>query len=259
MESIKRSIKYQLKEDKTFSITFWITMLLLGTLAYAVNFYSNRNGAMGGIGIWHSFGEEGFAGKYVSYVSVAGANIIPMLVVFVIYTYGKYYEQLPISLSLSITRTDFMKSLIVSNIAVAFVFSSIQAMLMKIDPLIVKALGMNPLYDLSYINTDTDSVIFIAFSTFLIILLFISLWTMIASLNYKFGGKLWLAFVLINIFLFNVELPMKRALPSVNIFDAMVRDRVDLTQAVMYIILISVFYGIAYITTWRAYIRHKSN
>ncbi len=256
MNSLKRSLKYQFKEDKNLSIAFWTTMLILVTLSYTVNFYSNLNGIMGGIGIWNVIGEGNFT---ESYVSVTGINIVPMLIVFIIYTYDKYYEKLPISLSLSITRKDFMKSLIISNIAVAFVFSSIQAILMKIDPLIIKALGMNPLYELSYINTKTDSIIFIVLSTFLISLLFISSWSIIASLNYKFGSKIWIFFIFINIFLTNVKLPFQNTFLSLNIFDAMVRNRVNLLQAIKYLIVISIFYSISYMITKRTNIKYKSN
>lgn len=197
MESLKRSIRYQLMESKKFLLGFWITVILVDIAFYIINNLVPNNVSIGlSIGI-----SEG-----INSISVVGINLMAILISLLVYNYERNYESFPLSISLSMTRKDYFLSFLTDNILIAFVFATLQGILLKIDPIFVKLVDRTPLYDFTYFNTKTDNVFFIIFILFISFLGFICFWNLIASINYKFGYKMWIFFVGVNILIsFNIE------------------------------------------------------
>jgi len=104
-----------------------------------------------------------------------------------------YYYYFPIAIGFSITRKDFYKSVVINNIGVTFLFSVIQSILMKLDVGIINSIERNPMVDFGIFNISTDNLIFIMFSLLILFLSITSMLNLLASLNYKFGFKLWIA------------------------------------------------------------------
>lgn len=181
MESLKRSIRYQLMESKSFILKFWITVLILNIFFYIISY---KGGDAISIGLYVG----GFAGPG----SIVGANLLIILISLIPYSYERNYQSFPLGVSLGVTRKDYFISFLIDNAMIALIFATIQGILMKIDPFFVKLIGRIPLYDLLYFNTKTDNIFFIVLFLFVIFLSFISFWNLIASLNYKFGYKIWL-------------------------------------------------------------------
>lgn len=190
MESLKRSIKYQFSESKKFILTFWIIIILVDIFFIILNYLGPLSFSIG-----FSLGTR----NGVTAISIVGSNLMAILISFLVYNFVSNYESFPLSLSLSMSRKDYFISFLVENIVIAFVFATIQGVLLKIDPYIVKLLGRVPLYDFFYFNTKTDSLILIILNLFLIFLEFICFWNLIASINYKIGYKMWLIFAGVKI------------------------------------------------------------
>ncbi len=185
MESSLRAIKFQLDESKVSILKFWAVVIIVDIFAIFINKYTGvRIGIMGG--------------GTGSAISILGVNILPIVVYLITYSYELYYKRLPICLSFSTVRKDFFKSIILNNILIALIFAVIQSILMKIDPIFTKFAGLIPLYDLEILNIQTDSIIFIMTYFFIAFLLFITIWNLIAALNYKFGPKLWIGLLILS-------------------------------------------------------------
>lgn len=207
MESLKRSLKYQFIESKKFIIGFWSTVILVDIFFYILNSlgpgnFINFNVDNSSIGF--SLGNSEFGNP----ISVVGVNLIIIVISLLVYNYESNYESFPLSLSLSMTRKDYFLSFLIDNIVIAFISASIQGVLLKIDPSIVRLVGKEPLYDFIKFNLKTDNIFFIIFSLFILFLAFTSAFNLLASLNYKFGYKLWIAIVGVNIIvsIFNIKI-----------------------------------------------------
>ncbi|MFA5522968.1 MAG: hypothetical protein WDA24_01300 [Tissierellales bacterium] len=184
MESIKRTVKLQIKDTKKSIIAFWVIMLTVNIAFYLMNFYGRTN-----INIGMSTGENGLV-----FLSVVGSNLMAITIFLVVYSYVMYYETFPIVIGFSVTRKDFFSSVVIDNLLVTFLFALIQGILLKIDPLVVRAIGREPLFDFSFFNIQTDNIIFIIFSLFIGNIVFVSAVNVLAALNYKIGFKLWIIF-----------------------------------------------------------------
>lgn len=205
MESLKRSIKFQLMNSKKFILIFWSVLIAFNIFSYVMN-NLNVGGSVTNDGGSVNFQIGLFAGNSggLAMVSVAGANLLVIFITLIVYNYSSIYERLPLSLSLSMTRKDYFFSFLIDNVLIAFVFASIQGILLKIDPFFIKLIGKNPFYDYGLFNVKTDNVFFIISILFIAFLGFMSFWNLIASLNYKFGYKMWLVFlgiIIIQLFL----------------------------------------------------------
>ena len=97
MESLKRSIKYQLMESKSFILGFWITTLIINIFFYVLN---NMKSVHFGIGFSLGFTEESAA------ISIAGINLMIVLISLLVYNYERNYESFPLAISLSMSRKD---------------------------------------------------------------------------------------------------------------------------------------------------------
>ena len=202
MDGFKRSIKFQLMESKSFILGFWTTVIILNIFFLILN---TMNSIDFNIGLTLGF-EDNIKG-----VSIAGINLMIILISLLVYNFERNYSSFPLAICLSMSRTQYFLSFLLDNAFVALVFASIQAILLKIDPYFIKIIGKPPLYEYFFFNTKTDNLFYIIFTLFIIFLTFISFWNLIASLNYKFGYKMWLVLIGSNLLLsiFNIDIIYK--------------------------------------------------
>ncbi len=243
MESVKRATKFQNLDAKNPTIVFWLVVLIVDIAFYILNLYGGSEFRVG-----MSTSLNG-----ITAFSVVGANIIPIIVYFIAYSYEMYYETFPIAISFSVTRKDFFKSLVMNNILVAFIFALIQGTLLKIDHIFVNAIGREPLIDFALFNTNTDSIIFIAFSLLVGFLVFVSVTNIIAALNYTFGFKIWIVFGIVFFFFTTNRIGMI----IVNSIESLLITRIDLFQLLKLGIIITICYVLGYLLTIRTNIKNK--
>ena len=184
MDNIKRVIKYQIDDIKIVLSIFLGIILALNIISFLL--YLKFNNLYFGI-------------KANQGVSIAAGNFVSIFILFIVYNYVMYYESFPIAISFSITRKNFYKSIILNNISIALIIALFQGISFKIEPYIIRNIGMVPIQNFAMFNTETDSLFYIVLMMFLIFLVFVSLWNPVAVLNYKFGYKLWI--VLVSIFI----------------------------------------------------------
>lgn len=233
MKGTKRAIRYQLKESKQSIIKFWLIMIIVIIFQILMNKYTRMR-----MGV--SFEEN----MSVS-LSIMIANFIAIVVYFIVYSYEMYYKQFPLALNFSVTRKDFFKSMVINNMVFSFIFAVIQSVLLKLDPLIVKATGSTPIYDLKVFNLEFDSLIFLIISLFLAFITFITLWNLMAALNYKLGPILWIGIGVISF--------ISTLFIGFNIFDLIfpgkwLNSRLDIIQFIIILGINFVMYIIIYFT-----------
>lgn len=191
MNPTKRIIKYQNKEVKKFLTVFWLVMLGINIFAYIANYYTDVNSRI----LYFSLGDDGT-------ISVAGINIMTAFYALIGYGISVYYEHFPIAVGFSTTRKDFYKSLIINNIINSLSIATISALLLKIDRLIINAIGRKPLVDFRFFNTVDDNILFIIFSLFIGFFTLLSLLNIIGVLLYKLGAaKFWIGTLVLFIFI----------------------------------------------------------
>lgn len=227
MESLKRTVKFLNIDSKSSVLIFWMVMILINIISYVLNIKGifNINGNNISFGI--HMGEEDNFGL----TSVSGANIMPIIIFYIIYTYMIYYENLPIAIGFSSSRKNFFLSIIFNNTLVAIIFSLIQTILLKIDIKLIESLGKNPYVNFTNFNTLTDNVIFIFLSMFLLSICFLGFTNLLASANYKFGYKMWILLI--------IALGIMLNLQNYKIFDYIYNlftQRVDLSQLLSLIV-----------------------
>ncbi len=97
-------------------------------------------------------------------------------------------------LSLSTTRKNYGLSLIFRSLVLVLVSILIQYILFQLDPIIIRSLGKEPLKEFIMFNTGRDSGIYIVLRLFIVFFGLASIWSLIASLNYRFGYMFWIVF-----------------------------------------------------------------
>lgn len=184
MDSMKRLTRYKFKNTGKAVLKLWIVVILLDIFSLFMNL---RYGS----GDSFYLGISNFSKSQYRY-SVLGINMLPIVVFFIANAYENYYKDFSRLVNFSMTRKNIFKANVLSNISIAFIFSLIQSILFKLDPWVVKKIGRTPLYDFGLFNIATDTWLFIFGTLFITFLTFISLWQIIAALNYKFGAYVWL-------------------------------------------------------------------
>lgn len=246
MESTKRAIKYQFFDSKSSILGFWLVILIVDIFFYYIDFRSSSNFHIG-----LSSDSNG-----IKSLSVVGSNFMAIFIYFIVYTYETYYQRFPIAISFSVTRKDFYKSMVIDNIFVALMFGLIQGILSKVDPIFVKAIGRIPLHDLSFINIKTDNLSYIIFSLSVIFLTFISFWNLMASLNYRFGYKMWIA-----IGVFSIIVPLIKMIDLNNLIANFglytMSTRIDLMQFLKLTLIIAICNILVCQVTIKTNIKHK--
>jgi len=194
MESIKRALKFQGRDFQKSVGMFWLVLFIVNIGSYVSMYKFNR----GFIGIRVS-GYASIDGIDITLISVAAANLVPIIIFFIVYCYEMYYEYFPVAISFSVTRKDFYKSAVIYNLITSAVFALIQGILIKADLHLVQYLGQNIKSDFGIFNSGTDSIIFIVFSLFICFTVFASAMNLLSALNYKFGYRLWIVIALLGI------------------------------------------------------------
>lgn len=237
MESTKRAIKFQLNESKVSILKFWAVIFIVDLFAVFITKYTNV-----------TMGINQVNGDYSTFpsFSLLGLNILPIIVYLIVYNYELYYKNFPISLSFSMIRKDFFRSMIVNNVFVVFILAVIQSILMKMDPILVGFVGKVPTYDFTTFNTQTDSIIFLIMYFFIALLLFSTVWNLVAALNYRFGARLWIGLLVLSMITSSVL--------KMNLFDLILPGdwlniRIDTLQSTMMLaITILIYIGIYFVT-----------
>ena len=185
MESAKRVIKFQSYDlNKSVGI-FWVVLGLVNIIGYGLSMYSNSNAEFG------PYISNGYG------LSMAGSNIMVIVIYFIVYGIMIYHQDFALALSFGIRRKDFYASLIFNNIIVALIFGIIQGGLQVVDKYIVEYLGYKPTVDFGIFNTLTDNLLFIVLTLTLIFITIISITNLLGVLQFRFGYKLWIGFGLI--------------------------------------------------------------
>lgn len=196
MENTKRAFKYQYNESKISILKFWVVLLILNAVLYFVNIrYGNQmNIGMSfeiGTSEHLSLGGSSNFEEVKTFISVAGANLAIILIYVIASSYENYYKSFPIAIGFSVTRRDFFKSFIARNTWITLVFSIIQGVLQKIDPVLINLAEKKPIYEFLIFNAEADSIFFIIFSIFMWLTFLLAFFSLVASLNYKFGYMFW--------------------------------------------------------------------
>lgn len=190
MESIKRINKFQRYDLKKSVGAFWVVMIIVNIFAYVLTSYTNSNSNI-------KFGPFVHEGDLLS---MAGSNIVPIFIFFIVYGINMYHEYFALALSLGVTRRDFYKSVIVNNLLVSLIFAFIQGILQIIDKNVVEFLGFNPMVDFGIFNTSRDNIFIIILSLFAFFLIYASMSNLLGVLQYKFGYKFWIGFGIVTLF-----------------------------------------------------------
>lgn len=253
MEATKRAIKFQLNESKKSLITFWSVIIIIDILSIGLSRISNISIGLTNISI--GINSDGY-GQGMNIVSLMALNFIPILIYHASHAYELYYKNFPISLSFSVTRKDFFKSMIANNILVITMASIIQSILMTIDPIIVKLIGKEPFYEFGVFNTQTDNILYVMVSMFIIFTLFVAFWNLIAAFNYRFGPKFWI-FLGITTFLteiiFNFNLINDFLFP-----EGLASIRIDILQFTRLSIISIIIYIVVYFVTINTNVKNKA-
>ena len=248
MEKLKKNTRYQLIESKKTLLGFWITIILVDIAFYIMNgIYGDR------ISIGFTVGTLADPGS----ISVTGINIMAIFIAFIAYNFENNYQSFPLAISLSMTRREYFLSFLADNIFLAFVFASIQGLLLKLDPVIVKMIDRTPLYDYLYFNLQTDSIFYIIFILFVLFLSFMSFWNLLASINYKLGYKMWIGIIGANILITSMNFKIGFIEDIFKLIENIFKPRLDFIQ-ILYILLgAAVLYGLNYLIVIRSDIKKK--
>lgn len=191
MEAIKRIVSYQYEDSKKSMLKFWLVIIIVDIFLYLLNMFGPVDGGAGMMQ-WSNG---------MSMISIMGANLMAILVYLIVYNYENYYKGFPIAISFSVTRKDFFKSIVAKNLWIALILGIIQGILMIIDPILVASLGRTPLIEFILFNVKLDNLVYIIFSISILMLYFLSFWSLIAALNYRFGYIIWIIYGAFHILL----------------------------------------------------------
>lgn len=188
MNSLKRTIKFLKNNTMSEFFGFVFGIIIMSIVSYVFLLVMNKNGSTASqiYGIMH----EQTDGTYMH--SIAGGNLLILLICFVTSSYTLYYNALPTAIGFSSTRKNFAISAFINSIIYAAIISIIQTSLFKLDIILVKNVGRIPIVDYKIFNISTDSFIYIFLLLFLLFLFTLGFLNLLASANYKFGYMMWI-------------------------------------------------------------------
>ncbi|WP_312906650.1 hypothetical protein [Tissierella praeacuta] len=180
MNLSKRIFKFQNYDSKRTIGVFWGIILLINISVYILTLYYKSRVRIGLMNNDH--------------LSIAGSNIMPIFIFFIVNGIIMYHEYFSLALSFGVTRKDFYKSVIVDNVIVSFIFAVIQGVLLIMDKYIAQYSEYKPIVNFGLFNTSTNNILFIILSLTTIFLVSASIINLIGVLQYRFGYKLWIGF-----------------------------------------------------------------
>ncbi|NLK44610.1 MAG: hypothetical protein GX300_09470 [Tissierellia bacterium] len=179
MDSTNRILKFHIYGLKKTALGFWSVMLIINILSYVLTMYYFPRVRVGL-----------FSGNDDT-ISLAGINIMPIFIFFIVYGILLYHEDFALALSFGATRKDYYKSTIISNILVVLIFAVIQSIIQIVDKHLVASLGFNPMTEFGIFNTSTDSILYIILVFSSIFLTLNSVTNLLGVFQYRFGYKFW--------------------------------------------------------------------
>ncbi len=192
MKALDRVSKFQLNKTIKSLIIFMLIVLILNIYMHFVN-STERFIPMGSI----EYGSD------VERISVVSQNNVFIIIFFIIQSFKMIYERLILSISFSISRVDFIKTIILENILIASIISVFQFLLFKIEPFLIMGNKYAERYDFGYFNLQEDSFLYIIFTFFILLLFAKLLIDFVLSLNFKYGAIIWVIFIIL--FLIGVD------------------------------------------------------
>ncbi len=192
MGALKRVIKFQnFNLVKSVGI-FWLVLLLVNVASGSLVAIQGTHTIIGPM-----IANNGFT-------SFAGSNLAIAFIFFIIYGALMYHEDLAMVLSSGVTRKDFYKGAIFSNITVALLFSGIQTTLLFIEKTTAGFLGYLLLTEFGIFNTSTDGFFFVMTVLFILFLTFASITNLMGILQFRWGYRFWIGFGIIMLALLNL-------------------------------------------------------
>ncbi|WP_032123163.1 hypothetical protein [Clostridium amazonitimonense] len=198
MEGFKRQLKFQYLDAKKAFVVFWAIVLLSDVLFHVLNYTTNINSKFGIYWSEPNINQDS--------VNVAGGNAMSILIFILVSCVVMYYKSFPAAIGFSSTRKDFYKGVIGYNVMISLAMSVIEAVLLKADRFIVRAMGGEALTDLMYFNCETDSIFYIIIIVFLLTLLFTSMFNLVGIFVYKIGYKFWIGFGILFMMVGNIKI-----------------------------------------------------
>lgn len=248
MEALKRQIRFMIKDSKRSFIIFWVVVILVNIAGYILN--ANFNGRYGTI----SFGmaKVGVSVNEGGLINVAGSNIIAIGIYMIVSNMLMYYENFPTAIGFSSTRKDFYKALIIHNSLLCAAMTAIEVVLLKIDNIIIEAIGKQPLEDFIYFNTKENNIFYIFIIVFLMFMAFCAVFNLLGALLYRYGYKLWIVLGVLVMIVGNID-NLSRIIKAIFLY---VYDYNNFTIFfIKNVILAALLYGLAWLSVRRMNVR----
>lgn len=248
MEALKRQIRFMIKDSKRSFIVFWVVVILVNIAGYILN--ANFQGRYATI----SFGmaKVGVSGNEGGLINVAGSNIIAIGIYLIVSNMLMYYENFPTAIGFSSTRKDFYKALIIHNSLLCAAMTAIEVVLLKIDNIIIEAIGKQPLEDFIYFNTKENNIFYIFIIVFLMFMAFCAVFNLLGALLYRYGYKLWIVLGVLVMIVGNID-NLSRIIKAIFLY---VYDYNNFTIFfIKNVILAALLYGLAWLSVRRMNVR----
>jgi len=250
MDTNKRMFRFLNYDLILGSLAFWGIMLLINIISIFMQHIITSNILMGPVN----------QGEFA--MSFVGTNFIAVLVFFIVYGLEMYYENFSLAVGFGGTRKNFYINVLISNLLVAIIFSSIQMVLLKLDNFLVSSLGYKPLENYGFFNTSDNLLNNILVLTFLLLVL-ASLTNLLGVMQYRFGYKFWIGLgvlILIGQMIFNF---LERFIMSVVDIEGFVNTIIEDIPSISFpsktyligLFIISISYLIGYLFIRRADIK----
>lgn len=125
-------------------------------------------------------------------ISIAGANLMPIFIFFIVYGILIYHEDFSLALSFGATRKDYYKSTVICNFLVVLLFASVQSILQIVDKHLVASLGLRPMTEFGIFNTSRDNILYILLVFTFLFFTLNSITNLLGVFQYRFGYKFWI-------------------------------------------------------------------
>lgn len=248
MESLKRQVRYMIKDSKRSFVIFWVAMILVNIAGYILN--ANFPGRYATISF--GIGKIGVSGNEGRLINVAGSNIMAIGIYLIVSNMLMYYESFPTAIGFSSTRKDFYKALIIHNSLLCAAMTAIEVVLLKIDNIIIEIIGKQPLEEFIYFNTKENNIFYIFIILFLMFMAFCAVFNLLGALLYRYGYKLWIVLGVSVMIVGNID-NLSRIIRNI------VMNAYSYNNFIMFfiknIVIAALLYGVAWLSVRRLNVR----